>query len=132
MFSATHHPSLFGFVRPSPLHVRFRSFPAFEAEGVGIGCQQPDPLPKMGSTHISSAEHAPPSIIPCRRKVLENDAPIVERCKAVHVFEEEPRRSALLEDAERVRPEVAGVKLSELLPGSAESLAGDSARKNVN
>ncbi len=35
ILSATAHPSLFGFVLPSPLHRRFKSFPAFAEVGVG-------------------------------------------------------------------------------------------------
>lgn len=86
----------------------------------------------MGSAHIAGAEHTPASIIPRRRKILENDAPVVERSKAVHVLEEEPRRTDFAEDAESVRPEVAGVELAEPFAGSTKSLAGDSTGHNVN
>lgn len=86
----------------------------------------------MGSTHVTGGQHTPASIVPSRRKVLENDSPIVERCEVGHVFEEEPRRARFPEDAIGVWPEVARIELAELLACSAESLAGDSSCHNVN
>lgn len=112
--------------------VAFAVFFESPAHGVGIGGKEPDALSAMGSSHVTGGEHAPASIVPSRRKVLENDAPIIERREVCHVFEEEPRRAGFSQDSESVRPEVSGVVLAESLAGAAESLAGDSTGHKVN
>jgi len=66
---ATAHPNLFGFVRPSPLHVRVKLLVNSEAFGVG---HNPDPVASVRRTNGGSWYAVPFRIVPERGQVPEN------------------------------------------------------------
>jgi hypothetical protein len=67
--AATAHPSLFGFARPSPLHVSVTSFPAFDAFGVG---HNPASFTAVGRSNVRSSDNTPSRIEPHFGKVSEH------------------------------------------------------------
>jgi len=135
--TATAHPSLLGFVRPSPEHVKVVSLPAFDADGVGHAHVLSTPDDKeavalVGSAHSERRPSSESDTVAQRGKLVDDgddgeEGPTSIKGKdAWRLLENEPSRSKLPHHTDRFGPSPTAIARTKALTCRATGLAGRS------
>lgn len=118
--SATARPGLFGFVRPSPDFLSVRSLDAFAA--LGVGSKEPDAVAPVRGVHTRSRNNERPDFV---AECFQRRYDLVEPHRDVpsNILAHNEVRPALGNNAHKMTPERAVIRLAFALPGGAVGLA---------